>query len=99
MAVTITVRARLKGDPASMQRVHDEVTRATMEAAKRAGDISHRALLNPQDRREILVIDEWQTAEQARAFSEDPRIEEFFAQLFDGPPEVTAWVDPGWNRW
>jgi quinol monooxygenase YgiN len=99
MAVTITIRARLKGDPNSMQRIHDDVTRATMDMAKQAGDISHRVFLNPQDQRDFLGIDEWQTAEQAQAFAGDPRIQEFFGQLFDGPPEVTAWVDPGWNRW
>ena len=47
----------------------------------------------PQD------IDVWQTAEQAQAFSGDPRIQEFFGQLFEGAPEITAWVDSGWNQW
>ena len=99
MAVTITLRARLNGDQSSMQRVHDDVTGATREMAKQAGDISHRVLLNPTDPRDVLVIDVWQSAEQAQAFSGDPRIQQFFGQLFDGPPEVTAWVESDWNRW
>jgi quinol monooxygenase YgiN len=99
MAVTITLRARLNGDQASMQKVHDEVTGATRAMAKQAGDISHRVFVNPIDPRDVLVIDVWQTAEQARAFSADPRIQQFFGQLFDAAPEVTAWVDSGWNEW
>lgn len=99
MAVTITIRARLKGDQASMKKVHDEVTGATKEMARQAGDISHRVLLNPTDARDLLVIDVWQTAEQAQAFSADPRIQQFFGQLFEGAPEVTAWIDSDWNQW
>ena len=99
MAVTITIRARLKGDQASMQKVHDQVTGATKEMAKQAGDIEHKVFLNPMDERDFLGIDVWQSAEQAQAFASDPRIQEFFGQLFEGQPEVTAWVDSGWNQW
>src|SRR5216684_2033028 len=99
MAVTITIRARLKGDAKSMQQVHDQVTGATKEMARQAGDISHRVFLSAQDDREFLGIDVWQSAEQAQAFAGDPRIQEFFGQLLEGPREVTAWVDPGWNQW
>lgn len=99
MAVTITIRARLKGDQASMQRIHDQVTAATKEMAQAAGDISHQVFLNPADPGDFLGIDVWQTPEQAQAFAGDPRIQDFFAQLFAGPPEVTAWVDSGWNQW
>ena len=99
MAVTITIRARLKGDPRSMQQVHDQVTGATKDMAKQAGDISHIAFLNPQDEREFLGIDTWQSAEQAQAFAGSPQIQEFFAQLFEGQPEVTVWAESGWNRW
>ncbi len=99
MAVTITIRGRLKGDTTSMQKVHDEVTGATEEMARQAGDISHRVFLSPQDQREFLGIDEWQTAEQAQAFSGDPRIRQFFEQLFESPPTVEAWEESGWNQW
>ncbi|HKA12118.1 MAG TPA: antibiotic biosynthesis monooxygenase [Candidatus Dormibacteraeota bacterium] len=99
MAVTITIRARLKGDPTSMQKVHDEVTGATKEMARQAGDISHRVFLDPQDQREFLGIDVWQTAEQAQAFSGDPRIQQFFSQLFEGQPTIQVWADSGWNNW
>jgi len=99
MAVTITIRARLKADPTSMQKVHDEVTGATKEMAQQAGDISHRVFLCPQDHREFLGIDVWQTAEQAQAFSGDPRIQQFFEQLFEGQPTIEVWEESSWNRW
>jgi quinol monooxygenase YgiN len=99
MPVTIAIRARLKGDPHSMQKIHDEVTGATKEMARQAGDISHAVFLGAQDQRDFLGIDVWHTPEQAQAFASNLQIQEFFGQLFDGPPEVTAWIDPGWNRW
>jgi quinol monooxygenase YgiN len=99
MAVTVTIRGRLRGGVAEMKKLHDDVTGATKEMAKAAGDISHRVFLNPQDERDFLGIDEWQTAEQLQAFSSDPRIQDFFASLFDGQPEVKLWVDAGWNQW
>jgi quinol monooxygenase YgiN len=99
MPVTITIRARLKGSQADMQKLHDQVTGATKEMARQAGDISHRVFLNPADAQDFLGIDVWQTPEQAQAFAADPRIQEFFGQLFEGAPEVIAWVDSGWNQW
>ena len=82
-----------------MKTVHDQVTGATREMARQAGDISHQVFLNPMDPHDSLTIDVWQTAEQAQAFAGDPRIQEFFGQLFEGAPEVTAWVESDWNRW
>lgn len=99
MAVTITIRARLKGDPASIQKIHDEVTGATKDAARQAGDLTHVVYLNPHDRREFLGIDTWQSAEQAQAFAGSPQIQEFFGNMFEGAPEVTIWAESGWNKW
>lgn len=99
MSVTITIRARLKGDPASMQKIHDQVTGATKETAKQAGDLTHHVYLNPQDTRDFFGVDTWQSAEQAQAFAGSPQIQEFFGQLFEGQPEVKVWVDSGWNKW
>jgi len=99
VAVTITIRARLKAEPATIQQIHDEVTSATKDMARQAGDIAHVVYLNPQDRREFLGIDTWQSAEQAQAFAGSPQIQEFFGRMFEGQPEVKVWVDPGWNKW
>ena len=99
MPVTITIRARLKGDPESMRKIHDQVTGATKEMAKQAGDLTHIVYLNPQDHRDFLGIDTWQSAEQAQAFAGNPQIQEFFGQLSEGQPEVMVWSESGWNRW
>jgi len=99
MAVTITIRARLKADPQSVQKIHDEVTAATRDMARQAGDISHVVYLSAQDQRDFLGIDTWQSAEQAQAFAGSPQIVEFFGRMFEGQPEVMIWTDPGWNTW
>jgi len=99
MAVTITIRARLKGDASSIRKIHDEVTGATKEVARQAGDISHVVYLNPQDERDFLGIDVWQSAEQAQAFAGSPQIQEFFGNMFEGAPEVKIWVESSWNKW
>lgn len=99
MAVTITIRARLKSDPESIQKIHDQVTGATKAMALQAGDIGHIVYLNPQDRRDFLGIDNWQSAEQAQAFAASPQIQEFFGQMFEGQPEVRVWIDAAWNKW
>jgi len=99
MPVTITIRARLKADPASMQQIHDQVTGATKQMAQQAGDLTHAVYLDPMDQREFLGIDTWQSAEQAQAFAGNPQIQEFFGRLFEGQPEVKVWTDSGWNRW
>ena len=97
--VTVVIRARLKGDPASARQLHDQVTAATREQALAAGDLSHRVFLDPSDPGAFLGIDEWKSAEAVAAFAGSPQIAESFGQLFDGPPEVTVWVASGWNEW
>jgi quinol monooxygenase YgiN len=99
VAVTITIRARLKAEPATIQKIHDDVTAATKDMARQAGDISHVVYLDPEDRREFLGIDTWQSAEQAQAFAGSPQIQEFFGRMFEGQPEVKVWLDPDWNKW
>jgi quinol monooxygenase YgiN len=97
--VTVVVRARLKGAAGEMRKLHDEVTGATKELARAAGDLSHAVYLNPRDPKDFLGIDVWQSAEAFQKFAGDPKIQAFFSQLFDGPPEVTLFENPGWNGW
>ena len=99
MAVTITIRARLKSDPATIQKIHDQVTGATKEMARAAGDLTHHVFLSPQDPHAFLGIDTWQSVEQMQKFASDPKIQEFFGQMFAGEPEVMVWTDSGWNQW
>ena len=97
--VSVVIRARLRGDVASAQQVHDQVTAATREQALAAGDISHHTFLNPADPMQFLGIDVWKSADAAMAFASSPQIAEFFGKLFDGQPEVTIWANSGWNEW
>lgn len=97
--VCVTIRGRLRDDPAAIKQIHDQVTAATKKMAVQAGDISHRVYLNPQDDRDFLGIDEWQSAEAVQTFSANPQIQEFFGQMFEGQPEVTVWEGSGWNEW
>jgi quinol monooxygenase YgiN len=97
--VLVTIRGLLRDDPEAIRKIHDEVTTATKEMALQAGDISHRVYLNHQGGRDFLGIDEWQSAEAVQAFSANPQIQEFFARMFEGHPEVTVWEGSGWNEW
>lgn len=97
--VLVTIRGRLRDDPDAILKIHDQVTAATKDMALQAGDISHRVYLNPQDGRDFLGIDEWQSAEAVQAFSADPKIRDFFGQMFERAPEVTIWEGSGWNEW
>lgn len=97
--VTVTIRARLRADQAASKALHDAVTGATRDQALAAGDLSHRVFLNPADPLDFFGVDEWKTAEAVAAFAGSPQIQEFFANLFDGRPEVTVWVSSDWNEW
>ena len=97
--VLVTIRGRLRDDPEAIRQIHDAVTMATKEMALQAGDISHRVYLNPRDGRDFLGIDEWNSAQAVQAFSANPQIQEFFAQMFESDPEVTIWEGAGWNEW
>jgi len=97
--VLVTIEGRLRDDPEAIKQIHDSVTAATKDMAMQAGDVSHRVYLNPQDGRDFLGIDEWQSAEAVQAFSANPQIQEFFGQMFEGIPEVTIYEGAGWNEW
>jgi quinol monooxygenase YgiN len=97
--VTVIIRGRLRSDRATAQQLHDQVTGATRDMAIQAGDLTHRVFLNPADEKDFLGIDEWRSADAVMSFSSDPRIQDFFGQLFDGQPDVTVWVPSGWNEW
>ena len=99
MAITVLVKAKLKGDPKAMKQLHDEVTGATKDMAKAAGDLSHVTYLSPMDPKAFMGIDVWRSVEDFQAFAGNPKIQEFFGQMFEGQPEVTVWTDSGWNKW
>jgi quinol monooxygenase YgiN len=96
---TVTVRARLKQDQKASKDLHDRVTGATKDAAKQAGDLTHRVFVDPKDARAFFGIDEWSSLEGIQGFAGSPEIKKFFADLFEGEPEVRVWVDSDWNQW
>ena len=99
MKYTVTVRARLREAPAAAKKYHDDVTRATKEAAQKAGDLTHAVYLDSKDPRAFFGVDTWSSLEGIQSFSASPQIREFFGKLFDGEPEVRVWVDSDWNQW
>src|SRR5262249_37609601 len=93
MAVVVVVRARLKAAPEQIQKLHDEVTAATKDAAVAAGDLSHAVYLDPREPRNFLGIDTWKSADAFQQFASNPKIQGFFAQMFEGAPDVTVFED------
>ena len=98
MKYTVTIRGRLR-DQAAGKKVHDDVTRATKDMAKQAGDLTHAVYLDPKDPKAFYGVDTWSSLEGLQKFSSSPDIPAFFGKLFDGPPEVRVWVDSDWNQW
>ena len=99
MSYIVTVRGKLKGEPEDMKKLHDQVTAVSKDSAMTAGDTGHKVFLNPEDKKDFLGMDEWATMDAFQKFSADPKIQEFFGQLFDGQPEVKVRENPGWNQW
>ena len=99
MKFTVTIRGRLREGQGAAKKYHDDLTRATKDAAKQAGDLTHVVYLDPQDPKAFLGIDTWSTLEGLQKFAASPQIKEFFAKLFEGEPEVRVWVDSDWNTW
>lgn len=99
MKFTVTIRGRLREGQAGAKKYHDDVTRATKDAAKQAGDLTHVVYLDPKDPKAFLGIDTWSDLEGLGKFAASPQIKEFFGKLFEEVPEVLVWVDSDWNRW
>ena len=99
MTYTVTIKGRLRGDPVAAKKYHDETTKATKDAAKAAGDVTHVVYLDPQDPRAFYGVDTWSNLEGMQRFAGSPQIREFFGKLFESDPEVRVWVASDWNQW
>jgi hypothetical protein len=97
MKIIVTVRGRLKGDEAQAQRDHDMTVDQLSQVARPLGSVGHQAYLNPQDRREFFAIDTWSNMEGLQKFMSDPNTAAEIGKLFDGPPQVSVWVEAGWR--
>jgi len=99
MNYTVAIRGRLREAPAAAKKYHDEVTRATKDAAKQAGDLSHAVYLDPQDPKAFLGIDTWSSLEGIQKVGGSPESREFFGKLFEGAPDLHVLVSSDWNQW
>src|SRR3989442_10672179 len=59
MKFTVTIRGRLREGQAAAKKYHDDVTRATKDAAEQAGDLTHVVYLDPHDSKTFLRIATW----------------------------------------
>ncbi len=98
---TVVVKARLAtDDPELNQQAHDAVAGGSQEDAMAMGDLSHFVFLGMEDARDFLAIDVWDNLENIPAFFENPDVQEAFASIFDGPPEVAVYDRPeGYTSW
>ena len=88
--MSVLVVTRDRGDTATFRKMLDEraddFTRFADEA-KANGAVHHRFGLGDGF---VLIVDEWETAEQFQAFMARPELQAFIAASGgSGPPEVT----------
>jgi hypothetical protein len=96
----VVVRGMLKATEEQESRATHNATIAMVGPMGRSmGNVSHRAYLNPQNRREFLAIDVWDNLDGPQKLLHDPTLGAEFAKLFDGQPDVTLWATTDWEAW
>lgn len=91
--MSVTIVARVKGDPEKIKQVfasHAADMDAVTSVGQKMGAISHRFL---QGDGEIVILDEWDTAEHFQTFFSS---QEMIGQLMQeagvtGPPEIEVY--------
>ena len=87
------VVGKFRGDTAAFRKALDErggEFAAIAERAKQAGCIHHRFGVGDGF---VVIVDEWDTAEQFERFFADPELQAFIASAgaaTDAPPELTV---------
>lgn len=98
MKYVVTVRGRLRHKNEQEARAaHDAVVDKLSPVGRSMGSTGHRAYLNTQDRRQFMATDYWDSLEAIQKFMSDPQTAAEIGPLFEEPPEVTVWVEAGWN--
>jgi quinol monooxygenase YgiN len=94
-----TVRARLKHvDMREAMDAHNGVVSRIVDTTKANGGSSHRVFANPEDPRDFLAMDTWDSLEGMQKSYGDPTIQAEIGGLFESPPEVTVWSSrEGWT--
>ena len=92
IVMSVLIVAKFHGDTAKfrqtlLERAEDLIKFG--ELSRTAGAIHHRFGVGDGF---VIVVDEWQTAEQFEAFMANPELQAFIAQsgAAGGPPEVTV---------
>ncbi len=95
-----TVRAKLRdADPEAAKDAHNAIVARLRPKLEPMGGTGHMVFANPQDPREFLAMDRWES-EEALAALRDPAVQAELASLFDGPPQITIWqVRDGWTAY
>ena len=91
--MSVTIVGRVKGDPEKIKQVfanHAADMEVVSKAGKQMGAVSHRFL---QGDGEIIILDEWDTAEHFQAFFSS---QEMIGQMMQeagvaGPPEIEVY--------
>ena len=100
MKYIVTVRGKLKtANEGEAKAAHDATVDRLSPIGKPMGSLSHQAYLNPQDRREFLAVDTWESMEGIQKFMSDAANPgAAIAALFEGQPDVTVWAAAdGWR--
>ncbi len=100
MKYVVVVRGMLKSaDEKQSQATHDATINMVGPTGRSMGNVSHRAYLNPQNRREFMAIDVWDNADGPQKMLQDPTLGAEFGKLFEGQPNVTMWAATDWEAW
>ncbi len=100
MRYIAVVRGRLRAeDEQQSKSVHNATVDMVGPMGRSMGNVSHKAYLNAQDRRQFLAIDTWDNLENMQQLFNDPRLAEEFGKLFEGMPEVTIYAETDWTSW
>jgi hypothetical protein len=92
MSVVVTVRFPVSDVAKAIQGLHDnaEFLEEITASTKSAGNIHHRFVSGDG---ELVVIDEWETAEQFQSFFDgNPKVAEVMASIgMTGAPEISVY--------
>lgn len=100
MKFLVITRGRLKATTeAEADAAHKILFDKLSPIAKSLGNVGHLPFISARDGREVVVVDVWDRLETAEELMADPKTAEEMAVLFDGPPDVSIWRNPGWPQY